>query len=203
MSRAQLQTFVREALVDGQDRNTIAAALASAGWDDREIARAMDLYADSDFPVPVPRPRPAISARDALFYALMFIALVNAALAVVHLLHAGIERLWGDPETRFYNTDWWLAEFLVFTPIYLRLAHLDRRNCRRDPRRRLSPVRQWLTALAVLVAAVSLLGCFVVTIHGALQGDRELVFFAKTAATALVAAAVLLLFLRPDDLDGR
>ena len=59
----ELQRFVRDALASGASRDSIEAALASAGWPVEQVRDALDSYAEIDFPVPVPRPRPYLSPR--------------------------------------------------------------------------------------------------------------------------------------------
>ena len=56
------------------------AALAEAGWTEREVADALAAFAETAFVPPVPRPRPVVSARDFFTYALIAISLGVAAV---------------------------------------------------------------------------------------------------------------------------
>src|SRR5690606_35207466 len=66
------ERFVRDALLQGQSRPAIEAALVAAGWPAEEVREALAAYAEVPFPVPVPRPRPYLSAREAFLYLVMF-----------------------------------------------------------------------------------------------------------------------------------
>ncbi|HEY4560572.1 MAG TPA: hypothetical protein VIG54_07525, partial [Lysobacter sp.] len=61
-----LELFVRDALLRGQSRAAIDAALVQAGWSPQQTRSVLDAYADVDFPVPVPRPRASLSAQTML-----------------------------------------------------------------------------------------------------------------------------------------
>jgi len=196
-----LHDFVREALRSGAGKDAIAVALKEAGWPERDIDRALDQFADTGFAVPVPRPRGSVRARDAVFYGLMCVALVMAATSFVDLAHVLIDR-WLDPDpVPPRSADWSVAQLLVFLPVYARLTQLDRRETAADPARRLSPVRQWVIAAALLAATLSLLATGVWVIYSLLQGGRDTAFFLKAVVTAAVAGAVLVTHLRAGALE--
>ena len=83
-----LTEFVREALLLGKTREDIRDALHDAGWSKREIAEAMDAFANTDFNPPVPKPRPQLTARDAFVYLVLFTALAFVATNLINLIHA-------------------------------------------------------------------------------------------------------------------
>ena len=56
-----LDLFVREALVSGETRPAIEAALAGAGWPAEQVRAALGSWAEVPFSVPVPKPRPYLS----------------------------------------------------------------------------------------------------------------------------------------------
>ena len=76
----ELEQFVRDALMRGEARPSIEAALASAGWAPEQVRDALEAYAPVAFPIPVPRPRPYLSAREAFLYLLLFAPLKHARL---------------------------------------------------------------------------------------------------------------------------
>ena len=59
MANQTLDTFVRDALNRGEQRDRIASALVSAGWTQKEVDAALDDYATTDLGMAVPKPRPA------------------------------------------------------------------------------------------------------------------------------------------------
>ena len=75
MANQTLDIFIRDALNRGEKRERIAAALAAAGWTQKEIDNALDDYADNDLGLAVPKPRPYVSAREAFLYLVLFMLL--------------------------------------------------------------------------------------------------------------------------------
>ena len=92
-----LETFVRDALLKGQSRPAIHAALVAAGWPQEQVREALDAYAEVPFPVPVPRPRAYLSAREAFLYLVLFATLYLTAWHLGSLLFDLINRAFPDP----------------------------------------------------------------------------------------------------------
>ncbi len=208
MSKADIVTdFVRDALRAGQSRAAIAEALKAAGWADRQVARALDLYAEVPFAVPVPRPRSALSGRDLLFYGLMSVALAVSTVQVVELLHALIDLAF-PPQGRTLPGDWRrgavnraVAALIVFGPVFLLLRRRDRSLVAADPSRRRSDIRQLTTALALFATSVILLSTLAFVVYSLLQGQARPAFLLKALSVAAVAGAVFVAYRRPGDLD--
>src|SRR5438045_8745447 len=72
MADARLTTFVEAALNARASKDDVRKALGQAGWSREQIDDGLAHFADVAFAVPVPRPRAHVSARDALWYLLMF-----------------------------------------------------------------------------------------------------------------------------------
>src|SRR5688572_8696626 len=92
-----LESFVRDALLQGQSKEAIAQALKAAGWGDEQVRDELDGYADVPFAVPVPKPRASLSAREAFLYLVLFSTLYFAAWNLGSLLFDLINRAWPDP----------------------------------------------------------------------------------------------------------
>jgi len=202
----QLSQFVRDALLAGYARADIGAALAQAGWSEREIATALDGWSEGAFLPPVPRPRPFVSAREALIYGVMFIALGMITWHIVSLSFDLIERWIPEPgrSTYWYSVQgmrWSIATLIVFVPLFLVLNQRTTRALRADPGQRRSLVRRWFGHVTLFFASMALLGDLIVVIYSALSGELTLRFIARAGVVALVAGLVFFYFRQ--ELDDR
>jgi hypothetical protein len=89
-----LAAFLEHARSKGMDHGTIRMLLLSAGWKEKEVAKAL---AEHALEMPVPSPPDAGGARDAFLHLLTFAALYASAIAGVSLLFDYINRLLPDP----------------------------------------------------------------------------------------------------------
>lgn len=193
----ELDVFVRESLARGLPRAQVATALAAAGWPEAQVRRALDAYAAVDFPVPVPRPRPTLSARDAFFYLLLFTTLYLSAYHLGSLAFDLVNRALpdaADPEWRVEHLGesirFSTASILIAFPAFLYLSWWLGREDQRNPARRLSPVRRWLTYLTLFVAATVLVGDLIALVDGLLGGELTLRFLLKFGVVAVIAGIV-------------
>lgn len=201
----ELIRFVRDALAEGKSRGEISQVLLAAGWARNEVHGALDAWADTGFAVPVPRPRPIVSAREAFFYGLMFVALGMTAWHLTSLLFDLIDR-WlpdlteaVDEYAFFYRNNqmrWSIASLIVFAPLFLSMNYRSVRATAKDPGARRSPVRKWLGYLTLFLAAIALLGDLIWVIYVYLQGDLGLRVLLKALVVLVVAAAIFLYFRR-------
>lgn len=192
-----LELFVREALLRGQSRQAIDAALAQAGWTPDQTRSVLAAYADVDFPVPVPRPRASLSAREAFAYLVMFATLYFGAWNLGSLLFDLINRTWPDPAMPAYAfraTDssirWSMAALIIAFPVFAFVARRVARDVARHPIKRLSPVRRWLTYLTLFIAATALIGDTTTLVYNVLGGELTLRFVLKVLVVALIAGGV-------------
>jgi hypothetical protein len=208
----RLVQFVREALSAGRARDDISVVLTSAGWSKHEIAQALGGFADTGFTPPVPRPRIHLTARDTFVYLLLFASLAFVASYLVMLVHAIIDLALPDPadgEWRVRSaTDhiqWSIAILAVATPVFVWMTVFTRRQISEDAGRRRSPVRKWLTYMALFVTALVLCSVAVYVIYSFLSGEATLRFLLKALTVAAVSAAIFVFYLRDirDDGDER
>ena len=197
---AELTTFVREALVHGVSREGIRAALAGANWRAEEIDAALAAWADSDLPVPVPRRRISTSAGEAFLYLVLFATLYISTFDVGAAWWALIERWFPDvarsrgvsdlEETGLAVLRWTVAGILIAFPVFLLVSRAVLRALRREPEKRASGVRRWLTYLTLFVAAMVLIGDLVVLVTGFLNGELTRPFLLRALVVFLIASAV-------------
>ncbi len=208
---AALEQFVRDALARGVSRDKIRAALTQARWRPEEIDAALARWAEVDFPVPVPRRDPALSAREAFLYLLLFATLYVAAFHTGAILFTMIERWLPDALVRsdfdpsLAGLRWSVAALLIALPVFLYTNRLIGRALAREPEKRASDVRRWLTYLTLFVAALVLIGDFVVVLRGLLAGELPMRFVSKAAVVAAIAGIAFrhyLSDLRRDEIDA-
>lgn len=197
-----LEIFVREALLRGQPRPSIEAALAQAGWPQDQVRDALDAYADVAFPVPVPRPRPYLSAREAFLYLVLFATLYVSAYHLGSLLFDLINRALPDPADRQYefmrlgsSMRWSVASLLVAFPVFLFVARMLARELARNPVKRLSAVRRWLTYMTLFLAAGIVIGDLIAAVYNVLGGELTLRFALKVLVVGAIAGTVFAWYL--------
>ena len=198
-----LERFVRDALLRGESRPAIEAALATAGWPAEQVSEALDAYADVPFAVPVPRPRPYLSAREAFLYLVMFASLYVWAVQLGNLLFDLVNHWLPDPADPVYQRDWqgrsmrWaVASILIAFPLFLYVSRLLSREMAGSPVKRLSVVRRWLTYMTLFLAAGVMVGDLITLVFNLLGGALTLRFVLKVAIVGLIAGAIFWFYLR-------
>jgi hypothetical protein len=198
----QLQAFAKESLQSGRSKQDIAKVLEHAGWPEAQIASALDAFADEPFPVPVPvpRPRPSLSARDAFLYLVLFSALYYGAWNLGSLLFDFIDRAFPDPAVNAHYRGWdsqrWAtAAIMIAFPVFFFMAWYIGEQIKRNPFKRLSPARRWLTYLTIFVATVTLLGDLTTLIYKLLGGEMEIRFLLKVLVVAAIAGSAFTYYL--------
>lgn len=194
----QLEAFVKESLQSGKTREEISKALASAGWPGAQIANALDAYADISFSIPVPKPRPSLTAREAFLYLVMFSTLYFAAWNLGSLLFSFIDRAFPEANRGYDIFDvqrWSTAAVIIGFPVFLLLARYINKQIERNPFKRLSPARRWLTYLTLFIASGTLLGDITTLIYNLLGGDLTIRFVLKILVVALIAGSCFTYYL--------
>jgi hypothetical protein len=215
-----LQQFVRDSLARGIPRDDIRHTLAEAGWPGEEVEAALGGWAEVAFPIPVPRRRPYLSAREAFLYLVMFVTLYTVAFNVGVLLFEAIERWAPDPVRRGFVAERYSADrvrgavaaVLIAFPIFLFLSRHIGRALRRDPEKRASRIRKWLTYLTLFVAALVIIGDLTYLVARLLSGELPPRFLLKTLVVFGIAGIAFAHYLgdlrreereTPDALRGR
>ncbi len=199
MADASLLEFVKTALALGEPRARIADVLKKAGWPDDQVAGALGSFAEIDFPAPVPKPKVYGSAREAFLLIVYFSLLGMVATQVGGLGFAWIDRHFADTLTSstYYfgyassGLRWSISSLIVGYPIFLFLGWRLAARKRRDPERRRSRVRAWLTYITLIFAAGALIGDLVAVVYQFLEGGLSTRFAAKAGVVGAISAAIL------------
>lgn len=193
----ELQPFVKEALTKGQSRQNIHGVLTKAGWSAEDVEAALSYYAEVDFPVPVPKRKPYLSAREAFMYLVMFLTLYISSFSFGTLLFQFINRWLPDPALGLYYYDSSVeiirsatAALIITFPIFLFMSHLLGRAMARDPEKRSSKVRKWLTYITLFIAAGVIIGDLITLVTNVLAGELTLRFILKCVTVFVIAGTI-------------
>ncbi len=205
MANQTLDTFIRDALNRGESRDRISAALASAGWTEKEVAAALDDYAVTDIGMAVPRPRPYVSAREAFLYLVLFILLGVVAWNLGSLLFALIDIAIPDELDNEYGYGLFSRDFqirsaiagiVVGGPLFTWLALHIRKQRRTNPAMQRSRVRKWLTYATLIIASCTLIGDTISLVYSFLAGELSARLLLKLLVVAILAGGVFFYFIR-------
>lgn len=191
----ELVPFVHEALARQIPKTEIRAKLREAGWPQEQVESALDAFADVDFPLPVPRPKVYVSARDAFVYLALFSTLYTSAISLGALLYDFINRAFPDPAMvgmtfSAASVRWSTASLIIAFPVFLLLSRSTYRAIRRDPVKRTSKIRKWLTYLTLFVAAGVVLGDLITLVFNLLGGELTARFLLKVMVVGGIAGSV-------------
>ncbi len=193
----ELQGFVKKALAHGTPRHAIKDALLEAGWREDQVDSALSAYAVSEFPIPVPVPRPYLSARDAFIYLVLFTTLYLTTFNLGRLIFQFINIGLPDPAAMYDVVDsarqamrFSIASLVIAFPIFLYLSMLIGRSIKRDPSKRASKIRKWLTYMTLFVAAAVIIGDLTALVYSFLGGELSLRFALKVGTVAAIACGI-------------
>lgn len=193
----ELEQFVNAALSRGESKQSVLAALSAAGWSPEQAADALDAYADVAFPVPVPKPRPYLSAREAFLYLVLFATLYISAFHLGSLLFDLVNRAFPDPADPAWRVAgssasmrWAVASLVIAFPVFLFVANLLGRELARNPAKRLSAVRRWLTYVTLFLAAGIVIGDLITLIYNVLGGELSTRFLLKVLIVGGIAGTI-------------
>jgi hypothetical protein len=126
----------------------------------------------------------------------MFSALYASAFSFGALVFQLIDYAVPDPAAREWTDRLvtsirWSASWLLITfPVFLWLSRVTYHATRRDPEKRSSKIRRWLTYLTLFVAAAVLVGDLVTVVFNLLAGELTLRFMLKVLTVGAVAGSV-------------
>ena len=192
-----IDVFVREALAKGIARKEISDALIKAGWQEDEIATALAAYADITFAIPVPKRKPYASAQEAFMYLLLFLTLYVSAISLGTLLFQLINTWLPDVLTDMYSGTARLsmirestASLIIAYPVFMWMTILLRKGIKRDPEKRASKIRKWLTYITLFFAAGTIIGDLISLVFNLLSGDITVRFILKILTIAVIAGLI-------------
>lgn len=187
-----LTDFIAHARKKGMDHATIRMLLLSAGWKEKDIARAMT---DESLDMAVPVPPDTGGAREAFLHLVTFAALYTTVISLVVLFFDYVNRLFPDPALEPYpsypgdlsGVRWSMAAIIVTYPVFLWVSRQLLEEIRVHPERAWSAIRRWLTYLTLFLASAALAGDVVTLVYKLLQGELSIRFLLKVAIVIVIA----------------
>ena len=192
----ELEAFVRESLLRSLGKPDIEQAMLQAGWTVDQAKSELGAFADVSFAVPVPRPRPSLSAAETFKYLLLFTTLYLSAFPswqpFLHFHRQGIPRshrsFHGAVGKRLHAVGGRLAGHRL--PDLSFISRHIQSAIARDPIKRLSPIRRWLTYLTLFIAASILIGDLTTLVYNLLGGELTIRFILKVLVVGAIAGTV-------------
>jgi len=192
-----LRQFLDAARAQGASDQTLVALLRGRGWPEEDVYHALADYFESTTGLTVPIYKRSGSAKDAFFHLLAFATLSVWTLGPGSAIFTLIERCFPDPVApRYYYSNGYyemasaLASIIIAFPIYLLVTRYILREVQAHPEKLDSPVRKWLTYLALFIAAGCVVGDLITFLTYFLRGELTARFIAKIATVLIISGGV-------------
>jgi hypothetical protein len=198
-----IQEFLDAAKRQGASDESLVALLRGRGWPEDDVYRALADHFENQSGVRVPAYKRSGSAKDAFLYLLSFSMLATWTIGLGSVMFTLIDRWIQDPLSPannyyaggYYQIAGSLACIIVAFPIYLLTMRVILREVGLHPEKLESPVRKWLTYIALLIAAGVLVGDLITFLTYFLRGELTARFVAKTSVGLVLAGGVFWYYL--------
>ncbi len=211
---AEVREFLERAKASGVSDEAVVGVLTARGWPEKEVYQALAAYYEKLTGIEIPSRRGAgTPAKDAFFYLLIFSGLATWTIASGSLAFTLIDRwladtLFSQGYAQAYDVSgatWSIASIIVAFPIYLLLSRAVVRDVRSHPEKLNSPVRKWLTYMALVIAAGVFIGDLITALTYLLQGEITTRFLSKALVVVVLSGGVFFYYfggLRESDSSG-
>ena len=193
-----LQQFLESARSQGLSNDALVRLLRGRDWPEADVYRALAENYESRTGLRIPAYRRSGSAKDAFLYLLSFSSLATWTIGLGSVIFTLIERWIRDPlsapnyyyQSGLYQMADSLACILVAFPVYILVMAYIVRTVEAHPEKRDSPVRKWLTYIALLIAAGMVVGDLIAFLTYFLRGELTARFASKVATVLVIASGV-------------
>jgi hypothetical protein len=195
-----LQEFLASAKRQGASDESLIALLRGRGWPEEDVHRALADHFENVNGIRVPVYKRSGSAKDAFLYLLSFSMLATWTIGLGSVMFTLIDRWIRDPLSNYYSSGYYqiadsLACMIVAFPVYLLAMRYILREARLHPEKLESPVRKWLTYIALLMAAGVVVGDLITFLTHFLRGELTGRFVAKVSVVLVIAGGVFWYYL--------
>lgn len=199
-----LKDFVAASKSHGASDESLVALLTRRGWPLNEVYVALGDYWASITGLPVPgHPASGESAREAFLFLLAFSTLCCWASALGSAFFSFIDHWFPDPVVRPYwvlSTErsfvtWQMATIAIAFPIYLFVTRSIVKESDAPAALAQSGVRKWLTYLALLLTAGTMIGDLIWFLHALLAGEISVRFVLKSVTVIAICGAIFAYYL--------
>jgi hypothetical protein len=193
----RLLEFIAASKTKGASDEFLAAFLTRRGWPADEVYSALGEHWQITTGLTIPeRAGAGESARDAFLYLLSFLTLATWAAALGSMLFEFINHWFPDAVARpgIYNlratVTWQMASIAVAFPVYLAVMRVIFREASGHPERLQSGVRRWLTYIALLGTAGTMIGDLICFLDYFLTGELTVRFVLKSVTVMAICGAI-------------
>jgi hypothetical protein len=193
----RIAEFIEKALAAGIPQESLVGILTARGWPEKEIYDALAVHYQQLTGIDIPhRSGAGASAREAFFYLLIFATLATWTIGFGYLAFALIDRWLSDPlfnalqAFQTYTITSSMAALIVAFPLYLLVSRTVVREVAAQPEKLDSPVRKWLTYMALVIAAAVFMGDLITALTYLLRGELTSRFLAKSFVVLLLSGGV-------------
>jgi Domain of unknown function (DUF5671) len=195
----KISEFIERARANGASDPSIVGILVARGWPEKEVYEALAVAYERLTGIEIPRRgSDGAAAKDAFFYLLVFSTLATWTCGLGWLAFTLIDHWFEDslfsngyyPQMETYSIASSLATILVAFPIYLLVSRAIVSEERKHPEKLDSPVRKWLTYMALVVAAAVFMGDLIAALTTLLRGELTSRFVAKAFVVLVISGGV-------------
>jgi hypothetical protein len=198
--------YIAAAKAQGASDSFLVEMLERNGWPRKEILAAFSVLYTRLTGLDTPRRVSGLtdSARDAFLYLLSFGTLGVWTLGLGSLFFTLIEIWYADPifQQRYAPPaadalSGPMASIIIGFPVYLITMTILLRDLDRKPDKAGSGVRKWLTYIALLISASTVIGDLVTFVDYFLRGQFAMPFLLKVTTVLVIAGGVFWYYLVP------
>ena len=201
LANPKISDFIERAKSNGIADEALVGMLSGRGWSEKEVYEALAVHYERQTGMEIPlRGGGGTAARDAFLYLLAFSTLATWTIGLASLAFSLIDRSLVDTlSTLNYQYDNYgiaesLASIIVAFPIYLLVSRIVVRESAAHPEKQQSPVRKWLTYMALIIAAGCFIGDLVTVLSFFLRGEITSRFLAKALVVLVLSGGVFLYY---------
>jgi len=195
--------FIDAVKSQGAADEFVVALLRQNGWSEKRIYQAFAAWYEARSGRAVPSGGGRIeAAKDAFLYLLAFITLGIWTIQLGALFFTAIDHTFPNPTLDRLNspavvreTADELASIIVGFPLFLLVTWGIARSVELQPERLESAVRKWLTYLALVITASTMIGDLVTFLAYLLRGDLDTRFVFKVITVLVIAGGVFAYYL--------
>ncbi len=194
-----IHEFIEGAKAGGVPDQSLVGILTARGWPEKEVYEALAAHYERLTGMEVPRRgTTGTAAKDAFFHLLIFSTLATWTIGLGALAFTLIDRWLADalfsptyyPGYDIYSAAESMASVLVAFPIYLLVSRSVLRDGRGHPEQLQSPVRKWLTYMALVIAACVFIGDLIAALTYFLRGEITSRFLAKAFVVLVISGGI-------------
>ncbi len=187
----------------GASDATILLILQERGWTESDAVSAVEASYSREIGIEPPKPTRVakVRPRDAFLYLILYSSLIAWTTALIAILFSAIEGLFPEaaantfdtynPEFKADLTISAIATLVVLLPVYLWAAATLKREQRENPERLTSPIRFWITYLALFIGLIVIIVHLTTAIADLLRGELTLVIVLRTLVVLIVVGGLM------------